>query len=306
MRAFVDTTRTERTSAWTEFRPHPTMFWRLRAGLDVDISMRDQEFHVTTDSRGLRGPEFPLATPPSGWRAWCLGDSITYGYGVDDEDTYEARLQGILRAEHPSRKVEVLNGGCPGWSSFQAIELTKSLGDSFRPDLYILAFVYADPAFEDVADADRVDANPLVRWAKLGLNRSELYMYLRQRVMRRTNPRGLTPVDYRLATPRIPLEDYERNLAWFTDRARRSGGHVIFMNLAKRDPDPHEAYATYREVARKAMESTGNAWIDVDALFREQPDPPALFSDRIHPNAQGFALMAEALARTLDEKGWLR
>lgn len=306
LRAFVDTTRTERTSAWTEFRPHPTMFWRLRPGLDVDISMRDQDFHVTSNSLGLRGPEVPFAKPANGWRAWCLGDSITYGYGVDDGQTYESRLQGLLQAEHPDRQVEVINGGCPGWSSFQAIQLTESVGDRFRPDLYILAFVYADPAFEDVSDAARVDANPLVRWTKLGLNRSELYMYLRQRVMRRTNPKGLTPEDYMLATPRIPEEDYRKNLAWFTDRAKRTGGHVLFLNLAKRDPDPHEGYAAYRQIAREAMESTGNAWLDVDALFREQPSPQALFSDRIHPNADGFALMATAIARVIDEKGWLR
>lgn len=306
LRAFVDTTRTERTSAWTEFRPHPTMFWRLRPGLDVDITMRDQAFHLATNSLGLRGPEVPFQKPPGGWRAWCLGDSITYGYGVNEDETYEARLQGLLQEKHPDRKIEILNGGCPGWSSFQARQLTEAVGLQFQPDLYILAFVYADPAFEDVADSARVDANPLVRWTKLGLNQSELYMYMRQRVMRRTNPRGLTPEDYRLTVPRIPEKEYRENLTWFAEQAKRTGGHVIFLNLAKREPDPHDGYAAYRKMARETMESTGNVWLDIDALFRSQPNPEGLYSDRIHPNAEGFALMARAIADAVDERGWIR
>ncbi len=303
--SYVASTTRERTSDWTEFRPHPTMFWRLRPNLDVDLSMRTEQFHVTTNSQGIRSPEVPFRKGPTTWRAWCLGDSITYGYGVDDDQTYESRLQDLLARLHPDKQIQVLNGGCPGWSSFQGRELTRSLGLKYQPDLYILGFVYADPAFEDQTDSARVDPNPLVRWAKLGLYQSEFYMFLRQRVVRRTNPEGLPPEDYTLATPRVPPEEYRQILNWFASQARAGGGHVIFLNLAKRDPDPHAAYDQLRNVAREVAQSTGNVWLDVDSMFRDRPDRRSLFSDRIHPNAQGFELMSQALADAIQAKGWI-
>lgn len=58
---------------------------------------------------GLRG-----ALPPEGLDAkkvvLCLGDSITYGYGVDDGHAYPAALQRDLDARHPGGYA-VLNGG---------------------------------------------------------------------------------------------------------------------------------------------------------------------------------------------------
>lgn len=306
LRSFVAGTSRERTSEWTEFRPHPTMFWRLRPNLDVTIEMRDQKFHVTTNEFGLRGVEVPFEKPANGWRAWCLGDSITYGYGVDDGQTYEARLQDLLQTGHPDRAVAVLNGGCPGWSSFQARQLTEEVGLKYHPDLYVLGFTYADPAFEDATDAAKVDSNPLIRWLKLGLNQSELYLFARKSLLRRSNPQGLPDADYMLRTPRVPEDEYRANLQWFAEIARATDAHVVVLSLAKRDPDPHEQYARFRAIAREVAESTGNAFLDVDALFSAQPDPRSLFSDRIHPNAAGFDLMARAIADVVQERGWIK
>jgi lysophospholipase L1-like esterase len=303
--AYVAGTTRVRGSEWTEFRPHPTMFWRLRPNLQVELAMRGERFQVTTNSQGIRSPEVPFRKGPRTWRAWCLGDSITYGYGVDDDKTYESRLQDKLQRLHPDRQIQVLNGGCPGWTSFQARELTRSVGLKYQPDLYILGCVYADPAYEDKPDSARVDSNPLVRWFRLALFRSEFYMFLRQRVVRRSNPEGLPPADYTLATPRVPPEEYRQILNWFVGQARAGGGHVVFLNLGKRDPDPHPGYDQLRRIAQEVSRQTGNAWVDIDAMFKERPDRASLFSDRIHPNVQGFELMAEALARAIEEKGWI-
>jgi len=44
----------------------------------------------------------------------CLGDSVTYGYGVDDEHTYPAELQRALDRRFPGRYA-VLNAGVDGY-----------------------------------------------------------------------------------------------------------------------------------------------------------------------------------------------
>jgi lysophospholipase L1-like esterase len=60
------------------------------------------------NSYGLRGG--PVDLSPGKELILCLGDSVTYGYGVDDAHTYPARLQAALEHKYPGRYV-VLNGG---------------------------------------------------------------------------------------------------------------------------------------------------------------------------------------------------
>jgi hypothetical protein len=64
--------------------------------------------HSMINSYGLRGA--PIDTSAGKQTILCLGDSITYGYGVDDAHTYPARLQAVLDREFPGR-YSVLNGG---------------------------------------------------------------------------------------------------------------------------------------------------------------------------------------------------
>jgi lysophospholipase L1-like esterase len=65
---------------------------------------RVRSFLTNTGSRGLRGAGF--ATPAPGFRVVCIGDSITFGWGVADDASYPAQLEKLLG-------VEVLNAGMP-------------------------------------------------------------------------------------------------------------------------------------------------------------------------------------------------
>lgn len=63
------------------------------------------------DSYGLRGgPVPPSALQDGNPTILCLGDSVTYGYGVDDDHTYPADLQKDFDQASPGRYA-VLNAG---------------------------------------------------------------------------------------------------------------------------------------------------------------------------------------------------
>jgi len=64
--------------------------------------------HSRINSYGLRGG--PIESTQGKETILCLGDSITYGYGVDDDHSYPARLQSALAKDFPGRYL-VLNGG---------------------------------------------------------------------------------------------------------------------------------------------------------------------------------------------------
>lgn len=87
-----------------------------------DRITRRVSYRCSTDSRGFRGDEVAVAPASGVTRIVCLGDSITFGHGVDDDETYPAVLQELLRA-HGS--YEVINAADIGAESRDALEVLR-------------------------------------------------------------------------------------------------------------------------------------------------------------------------------------
>lgn len=95
------------------------------------------------DSYGLRGgPVPPGALQEGNPTILCLGDSVTYGYGVDDDHTYAADLQKDLDQSSPGRYA-VLNGGVDAYPI--ALEDAKFLylwDLGIRPKVVIVGYSF--------------------------------------------------------------------------------------------------------------------------------------------------------------------
>jgi lysophospholipase L1-like esterase len=85
---------------------------------------------------GYRGEEFTVAKPEGVKRIVCCGGSTTYGFGIEDHKlTVPAMLQyGLLEA---GKSVEVINAGCPGWSTFETLINFESRVIDLSPDYVI-------------------------------------------------------------------------------------------------------------------------------------------------------------------------
>jgi len=68
------------------------------------------------------------------FRITVVGDSLTYGEGVAEEDTYSAIIEKELQKEY---KVEVLNLGVMGYQSEDILRLIKEYLPKLQPDLII-------------------------------------------------------------------------------------------------------------------------------------------------------------------------
>lgn len=92
-----------------------------------------------TNSHGQRDVERTLAR--HGPRILLLGDSVVQGIRTPDvEDTISRRLEALLA----DRGVEVLNFGVSGYGTVAEVELLRTKGLAFDPDLVILVFVEND------------------------------------------------------------------------------------------------------------------------------------------------------------------
>ena len=103
---FWDPGRMERLHAMYRFHPH--WFWELRPGAKVPDCRAER-----INAAGYRGPERNQSPEPGMLRIVLLGDSITFGMGVCEDQTYAALLDRAVP------KAEVLNFGVIGFSAFQ-------------------------------------------------------------------------------------------------------------------------------------------------------------------------------------------
>jgi lysophospholipase L1-like esterase len=104
-------------------------------------------FRYSNNSLGWRGRREYREAKQTDYRVLFLGDSFTYGTGVNDDQTFAAQIEKNLRAGQVS--VEVLNAGCPGKGTDYELKCFQTLGRKFHPDLTVLAFVGND--FQDNA-----------------------------------------------------------------------------------------------------------------------------------------------------------
>ncbi len=103
----------------------------LRPDLDTEISLSgDFSYRLRTSDLGLGGAGFrdQDAQPPV--YAAALGDSFTYGLGVDEEDSWVARLQETLGKE-------VANLGQPGFGPVQEERMVQRYVRPLRPQVVL-------------------------------------------------------------------------------------------------------------------------------------------------------------------------
>ena len=66
-----------------------------------------------------------------------LGDSFTYGWSLEYEDTFTSRVEEIAASSQCEAKVRALNFGWPGASPIVAQRLLRQVGKRYKPDLVV-------------------------------------------------------------------------------------------------------------------------------------------------------------------------
>ncbi|MBX3025598.1 SGNH/GDSL hydrolase family protein [bacterium] len=100
-------------------------------------------FRVHTNASGYRTPPFAAAKAPGVTRIVVLGDAVSFGAYVDDEQAYPRQLAARLEEAAPGT-YEVINLAVPGYTSRQGLELLRRQALALRPDLVVFAFGSAD------------------------------------------------------------------------------------------------------------------------------------------------------------------
>ncbi len=122
-------------------------------------------FSVSSDQNGLRAPNHSIESNGDTLRIMALGCSTTFGWGVEDDETWPAMLQVYLRASGYNN-IEVINAGQPGYSTHQGLQFWDEIASAYEPDLVILGFVIQDSrkvAFSDISQAILQDRGAILK-----------------------------------------------------------------------------------------------------------------------------------------------
>jgi hypothetical protein len=101
---------------------------------------------VNTNSRGFRGTdEYAIPKPPGVKRVFAIGDSFTFGYGVNDDEAFPKQLEKRLARSCQRARAEVVNAGVFKFSTSQELAMLEKYGLAFEPDVVMLGFYTNDP-----------------------------------------------------------------------------------------------------------------------------------------------------------------
>lgn len=123
--------------------PHPSPL--IMYDLLPNLKVKFQRVTLETNSCGMRGPDRPMEKAKNVFRIALLGDSFAFGWGVEQESSFAQVTEDFLNEFTKERiKVEVLNLGVPGYSTFQQVAIFEERGLDFSPDAVLVYFVNND------------------------------------------------------------------------------------------------------------------------------------------------------------------
>ncbi|MBW2244883.1 MAG: SGNH/GDSL hydrolase family protein [Deltaproteobacteria bacterium] len=254
---------------------------------------------VTINSTGQRGIEFTRPKPDRTVRILMLGDSLTFGWGVENEHTVTGRLASHLRRGGPDLDYEVVNAGVGNYNAAMSSHWMRARGMDFEPDLVVFNF-----SFNDAETTPQRMGGGLAEW-------SYAYVYFRGRlgeVARRVFGGADWSTYYRelYADDTAGWREAQEQLGLLAQFCKQQSVPLVLVNypeLHELDPYPLADVSNKIQALSRRL---GLPYLDLlDAIRSERPEALWITPGDPHPNAYADSLIADALFGFLRDGGWL-
>ena len=116
---------------------------------------------VTHDQYAFRAKDLLSSYETSKKTVVFLGDSLAWGYGVDDNNTLSELTKFNWNSKHPDNQIQTMNLGVSGYSSDQAFLRFILDGEKWNPEILVWIHFFNDP-FGSVLDFDKQTGKPFL------------------------------------------------------------------------------------------------------------------------------------------------
>jgi lysophospholipase L1-like esterase len=278
--------------------------------------VRGQQQSIRANSLGLRSPEIAVAHPAHSVRLAVIGASSVMGATErDNEHTFPAQLEGMLRAALLDKRIEVINAGIAGYSLADEQAMLERRIAPLQPDLVILY-----TGFNDFAGYCRGSARPAApTLAMLAVPRWWLsYELLKKNTTALRAGQGSGPKRNAHA---VDLEAYRAQVEQLVASGQRLGMRLVMLTNARsfRQEQPidqqlqlsslaryyspcfdldglHTLWDRHNEVLVSVAQARGVPVLELDRMV---PGGEAFFSDGRHFTELGDQVVAHTIARFL-------
>jgi len=228
---------------------------------------------VRVGPQGFRGERgVAQARDPGVLRVVALGDSVTWGAGVDEEHTYAGVLSGLFSAAGTA--AEVVNAGVVGYSALQEELLLERRVLELAPDVVLVQLCSNDvlPSEDPFGDCravylrylDRLLADPAFTWSDSDRGQFAAIRRVFERGERVDPLMAAAPAETKLFAVRLFLELPARRMA---ELCAARGARLVYLLVPPREQDP--TYRLFAGRVARAVRAAGGEVLDLAPALRQ-------------------------------------
>lgn len=272
--------------------PQVTMFPRYIVSEDYPLELprnaeivhsqgRLWEFTYRTNELGRRGHFLPVSDSHRSCNVVVLGDSFTFGFGVQDDEVFTEVMSEVLGDGYA-----VVNGGMGGWGIDSEIKWYYEFGAQYEPGFVVLQFTANDPTdFVEVTTIDNgefrfhpyTEVKPtwqrLISGSRL-LQRSHVYALARNAYGGLQLRRGGRRMEKELRGDDRPAsaegaDRYARMLELFASDLAEQNRGLLFVSVTQTAPRTREyiydvdLFPVVRDVIDQLEASGSMTWVEL-------------------------------------------
>jgi|TARA_Y100000310_G_C20563698_1_gene754389 lysophospholipase L1-like esterase len=265
---------------------------------------------IKINSEGFRDKEYKIKKDKNSFRILSLGDSSTFGWGVNSfSKLYHTLLEEKLNKDfNPNINYEVINGGVTGYTSHQGLNIYKKKFVKYKPDVVTFyfginekksAFYLNDRQIMQPKTSDNV-----IALKSYFMEKSAFYRLL-SIIALNINAK------FRKRVQRVSLEDFGRDIVEMNELCKKNGAMLLLISpLLNNDHWPSYNFPikakrfvyNYREKLEDIAKQHNIPLLTIDQLTEKSSIPnKKFFADSVHPNEQGNIILMEFLLDSLKE-----
>jgi lysophospholipase L1-like esterase len=288
--------------SYTIFRPDSRLLWVPEPGNKLTVVNHQR---ISINGEGFRYP-VDLGPKRAGqFRVFTFGDSVTMGWGVDDEHHYSAVLERDLNGGNcPNTHFQVISAGVDAYpNSLVAERLQTVLESNLQPDMLVLAYSF-NTGMEHLARLQGSQRQKILRAVQLKslARRSAIYDFLIEDILRNLAYyrfrelliQGTWNTAYQKTDD--STDTFTAGLQTALNDSRAHNVPLVLLLLSSEGQT--SKLHPYQQAMIDFSRTNHVPLVNMFEEWRTQNQPP-LFMDHVHPSAKGHAEIADALAQTI-------